>query len=242
MKKNKNFFIILGLICVLTFAFHIVLLVNFTVPEKASVGGKYQHLLYVIKSPKDKDQYSNFKDLEYVKNDFVVLKELSSGYWVYLYPNWYIWESLNSDNTPKKLTEEQIVAEEFKKKAYPSIHEEINSISGFNVTIEVDWESLSVKNWSHIFNHAYKKIYFNPITNALKQFTSNEKKKKALSVMLKKIIIKNTGKYFNSNGFSFNNGILIIDHQPQANIDDEKEREDYILQLFETSYKKFKEN
>ena len=61
--------------------------------EKASAKGKYTKLLAVIHVPGDKDAYGEFKDYgAYEGNEWAGYKGLPKGYWVDVYPYWYIWE------------------------------------------------------------------------------------------------------------------------------------------------------
>jgi HEAT repeat protein len=62
------------------------------IPAKASVDGKYQKLLRRLRVPRDKQNYSDFSDYgHYDGNEWAGYTDLPSGYWVYVYPHWYIW-------------------------------------------------------------------------------------------------------------------------------------------------------
>ncbi|HVS34519.1 MAG TPA: hypothetical protein VMS17_02990 [Gemmataceae bacterium] len=62
--------------------------------EKASVDGKYSRLLAVITVPADKDGYGEFNDYgAYDGTEWAGYKGLPPGYWVYVYPRWYIWKN-----------------------------------------------------------------------------------------------------------------------------------------------------
>jgi hypothetical protein len=62
------------------------------VPEKAHVSGKYEKLLRRIKVPADQKSYSDFTDFgHYQGTDWAGYTNLPPGYWVYVYPYWYIW-------------------------------------------------------------------------------------------------------------------------------------------------------
>jgi len=68
--------------------------------EKATVGGKYADLLRVIEVKHDFRQYGEFRD--YGSSDessYVGLDNLPRGYWVYVYPNWYIFGTLVDDGS-----------------------------------------------------------------------------------------------------------------------------------------------
>jgi len=61
-------------------------------PAKASVGGKYRKLLRKFKVEEDQANYGKFTDYGYYTgNSWRGHNNLPPGYWVYVYPNWYIW-------------------------------------------------------------------------------------------------------------------------------------------------------
>jgi hypothetical protein len=63
-----------------------------TVGLKASVNGKYGKLLRRIHVPQDKASYTAFRDYgQYPACDYADYQGLPAGYWVYVYPHWYIW-------------------------------------------------------------------------------------------------------------------------------------------------------
>jgi hypothetical protein len=58
----------------------------------ASVNGKYSNLLYTLNVPQDKGSYGDFYDWGYYTGtSYAGYNNLPAGYWVYVYPNWYIW-------------------------------------------------------------------------------------------------------------------------------------------------------
>jgi hypothetical protein len=62
---------------------------------KARVRGKYRMLLRQLKVEKDFDTYKDFRDLGLRQlKEYGNEKELPKGYWVYVYPYWYIWRDL----------------------------------------------------------------------------------------------------------------------------------------------------
>jgi hypothetical protein len=59
---------------------------------KASVNGKYYNLLKVINVPQDKGSYGDFDDYGYYSStSYAGYTNVPAGYWVYVYPDWYIW-------------------------------------------------------------------------------------------------------------------------------------------------------
>jgi RNA polymerase sigma factor (sigma-70 family) len=66
---------------------------------KASVNGKYRRLLLKIDVAKDKSAYTEFSDFGYfgAMDSYAEFKKLPAGYWVYVYPHWYIWGEKPND-------------------------------------------------------------------------------------------------------------------------------------------------
>jgi hypothetical protein len=61
-------------------------------PGKASVNGKYRKLLRKFKVAEDRGSYGDFTDYGYYTGtSWRGHVNLPPGYWVYVYPNWYIW-------------------------------------------------------------------------------------------------------------------------------------------------------
>jgi HEAT repeat protein len=61
-------------------------------PAKARVNGKYAKLLRRLKVPQDRQTYMDFNDYgQYPATDYAGYTKIPEGYWVYVYPYWYIW-------------------------------------------------------------------------------------------------------------------------------------------------------
>jgi hypothetical protein len=67
------------------------------IPAKAHVNGKYAKLLRKIHVPQDRPTYSDFHDFgHYQATDWQGHKNIPAGYWVYVFPNWYIWGEMKN--------------------------------------------------------------------------------------------------------------------------------------------------
>ena len=59
---------------------------------KATVDGKYRRLLKKIEVPSDVLKYGKFRDFGFWNGtEYAGQTNLLPGYWVYVYPGWYIW-------------------------------------------------------------------------------------------------------------------------------------------------------
>jgi len=60
--------------------------------QTAKVGGKYASLLMILRVPEDRDRYGMFRDFGAWEGDrYAGHENLPRGYWVYVYPHWFIW-------------------------------------------------------------------------------------------------------------------------------------------------------
>jgi hypothetical protein len=60
--------------------------------KKAQCDGKYAMLLHQFKVEKDAEEYGEFKDIGYRnRKKYAGQDNLSSGWWVYVQPYWFIW-------------------------------------------------------------------------------------------------------------------------------------------------------
>lgn len=63
------------------------------VPARAHVNRKYARLLRKIKVEQDRQSYGDYRDYGFFQalDDYYGHKKIPAGYWVYVYPHWYIW-------------------------------------------------------------------------------------------------------------------------------------------------------
>ncbi|MHA7058710.1 hypothetical protein ACWGOQ_0015905 [Aquimarina sp. M1] len=131
------------------------------------------------------------------------------------------------------LAEKRIV-KAYQEGTYKTLVNEINTLAGFEPTFEVDWDSLSTNSYSHIWENSFTEIYFTPIINAFKGITADELGKEALQETLKKIIIKDEAdNAYAKSAYSFNEGVLTIDHSSYINVDQTDERTQALTELLE---------
>ena len=63
--------------------------------DKTSAYGKYRGLKQKMKCSQDRTKYGNYKDSGYWKGGPWCGERGKAGYWVYAYPNWYVWRYRN---------------------------------------------------------------------------------------------------------------------------------------------------
>ena len=130
---------------------------------------------------------------------------------------------------------ERRAAADFQEKLFPKYCKDVRDAAGFEVPIEVNWEQLAVNEYAHLYDEAFAKVYFQPLTAAFKAITADKMGKEALQKSLKKIMIVNSDKYYSSTGFKFESGTLTLDHQPCSNVDDVAERSRELQKMLENA-------
>ena len=65
---------------------------------KAAVEGKYKNLMRVLLVPNDRSSCNQFTDFGFWNGTaYADVTDLKPGYWVYIYPRWFVW----SDGPPR---------------------------------------------------------------------------------------------------------------------------------------------
>lgn len=122
---------------------------------------------------------------------------------------------------------ERRAAKEFETNVFPGLKAEVTKAAGFELPIEIDWESLQKTETSpDYYRESWTKVYFTPMVDALKAIGVDDMGKEALKA-LKKIVIHNKHDiYYGDRWASFDkpSGVLTLDHQPTSNVDNIDER------------------
>ncbi|MGB8700405.1 MAG: hypothetical protein WCD18_13400 [Thermosynechococcaceae cyanobacterium] len=66
------------------------------VPALSSANQKYKKLIQVLPCPGDRSQYGEYSDYGYWGGGRWCGQNGMAGYWVWLYPNWYVWGALGN--------------------------------------------------------------------------------------------------------------------------------------------------
>jgi hypothetical protein len=130
---------------------------------------------------------------------------------------------------------ERRVAKEFQDTLFPGFKKEIDQALGFDIPVEVNWESLCEEGSSHLYLECWPKVYFLPLLDALKSVGSDNMGKEALKATLKKIVIQNLNGNSSYSGYSFSDGILVLDHKGTTNVDFHEDRKKNIIEALEKS-------
>lgn len=129
---------------------------------------------------------------------------------------------------------ERRAAERFKTDDYPAWKTRIDEAAGFDVPVDVAWDELAAADYADSYAAFFPKVYFEPMVDALAGITIDDMGKDALREGLKKVVVRNTGQYSSTSGFTFEGGVLTIDHMPYSNVDYGQERAEGLRKLLES--------
>jgi hypothetical protein len=130
---------------------------------------------------------------------------------------------------------ERRAVEQFKNNDYPSWKAKIDQAAGFDVPVEVAWQELAAEDYASSYASFFPKVYFRPLVDALTGITVDDLGKDAIRDGLRKIVVRNTGQFSSTRGFTFDDGVLTVDHLPHTNVDDSAERAKGLQQMLESA-------
>lgn len=131
---------------------------------------------------------------------------------------------------------ERKAASHFEETSYPKLKKDIDDAAHFEVRLEVDWNSLAVEGYEHLYEEAWPKVYFTPLIQALKTIAVDDLGREVLRGSLKRVIIRNAeGNYSGASMVHYHDGVLTLDHQPVTNVDSVQERQEAIQRVLEAA-------
>jgi hypothetical protein len=133
---------------------------------------------------------------------------------------------------------ERRITSDFQTQHYPALEKKIHEAAGFEVPIEVRWDTLAAGDpkYSKAWIDSWPKIYFAPIIEAFRLIARDEMGKAALKASLKKIVVQDTTTSFASYWAKFDapSGTLTLDYQ-FTNVSAIKDRTDVLVKELEKS-------
>lgn len=131
---------------------------------------------------------------------------------------------------------EKRFTKEFQEEQYPALKQKIDIAAGFDVTLEIEWETLFEDRFLHLYTDSYPKIYFQPLIEAFTAISSDDMEKEALKEGLQKVIIVNKDDHHNpTHAYTLENGVLQVNHSPILNADKVSERTEVLVDLLENN-------
>jgi hypothetical protein len=129
---------------------------------------------------------------------------------------------------------ERRAAEKFRTEEYPGWKSRLDEAAGFDLPVEVAWEELAVEGYADRYPEFFTKVYFQPLVSALGAVTVDDMGREALASGLTKVVVRNSGQYGSSAGFTFADGVLTFDHRSEVNIDYGDDRAKQLQHLLES--------
>jgi len=101
---------------------------------------------------------------------------------------------------------------------FAGLEKEINTIAGYPIEFQVDWDSLAAPDYAERYEEYFTNIYFQPVIDSFKFIAADEMGKEALKEILQKIHIKNDGTVTSEvRAYHLEGGVLTVNHDPVTN-------------------------
>ncbi|WP_198146886.1 DUF6882 domain-containing protein [Maribacter thermophilus] len=137
---------------------------------------------------------------------------------------------------------EKRIIKAFQNDQYPALEAEINKAAGYEVPMDIKWDTLMEDRFSHLYQDTFPKIYFQPLIQAFKAICIDEMGVELLQAGLKKVIIVNeNNEHSLGKAITFEEGVLKIDHSPVINADNAEDKANRIIELLENKLEEFAE-
>lgn len=131
---------------------------------------------------------------------------------------------------------ERRALKEFQDSSFPELQRKIVEAAGFDVELEIEWDSVAEDGYSHMYSENLPKVYFEPLIEALGQITADDMGKDALKEGLEKIVICNReGIYYGDRCTKLDGKTMTIDHQPNSNVGSTNDRVKGIVEALEAN-------
>ena len=131
---------------------------------------------------------------------------------------------------------ERKAAKQFEETHYAKLKKDIDAAARFEVPVEVDWTSLAVEGYEHLYEETWPKVYFAPLIAALRAISQDALGRESLQGSLKRVVIRNTRGNSYASGFAtFQGGVLTLDHEPATNVDQVDDRQEAIQKALEAA-------
>ena len=120
---------------------------------------------------------------------------------------------------------EKRALKEFQEGALPELLSRVQTAAGFEIEIEIDWDSVAEEGWSHLYATHVPAVYLEPLIEGLNSITADDLGRDALKETMTKIVIQNKAGCSNGDSWSsFEGGVLVLDHDPNTNVEDTARR------------------
>jgi hypothetical protein len=127
----------------------------------------------------------------------------------------------------------------YQKEQYPALQKRIQAAAGFDVPVEVNWNSIALPGDAEYYKQDdyFVKTIFEPIEAALARVAKDDMGKSALKDKLKKISVQYSEAGPSASAYGervkFDGGVLAVNFRPYTNTSDVKDRTDAIVKVLE---------
>lgn len=129
---------------------------------------------------------------------------------------------------------EKKACRDFQQNRMNALQEQLNKAAGFDIELEVNWDTLLKDKYAHLYDEAWPKVYFHPLIKAFKEMCADEFARDIIKENLEKVVIQNYSSNYAYDRFAeFKKGVLTLNHCPITNIHHEHERAAYIKLVVE---------
>ncbi|WP_196894899.1 hypothetical protein [Aureivirga marina] len=131
---------------------------------------------------------------------------------------------------------EKRAIQNFKETKFEDLKTEVLNTLGFEVPMEVEWDSLAKDTKVDLYREAIPAIYFQPQIETFKDICQDDLGKEAMKEVLKKIVIKNENDIWSATKWAkFEDGVLTLDHETTSNMGNVEDRIYYLKELLENA-------
>jgi len=120
-----------------------------------------------------------------------------------------------------------------KEAHFEGFTKDLEAVIGSSVEVEVDWDSLATDGQDHLYEN-WVKVSFTPLVEGFKAICIDDMGKSAVQESVKKIVIQNKSDAYGARAFTFEGGVLTVDHS-MCNVDDVEVRTKAMVELVESA-------
>ncbi|WP_282175522.1 hypothetical protein [Vibrio nereis] len=130
---------------------------------------------------------------------------------------------------------EKKAAREFQEQRLDDLVSRAHKAAKFEFEFDIDWDSISVDNFSHLYDQTWSLIYFEPLINAMEELCDDKFYQEAIAEDMKKVVIHNVGDLSKASAHaSYSEGTLTLNHSPIYNADNQiNDRKEAIKEAIE---------
>ncbi|BDD07298.1 hypothetical protein AUTU_47810 (plasmid) [Aureibacter tunicatorum] len=125
----------------------------------------------------------------------------------------------------------------FAENKYPDYKQQILDVVGYELEIDVDWDSLAKDGNVDQYELSIPDVYFAPVLKVFKDVCQDDMGKEALQEVVKKIEFKNENDIWSARDWvKLKGDVLILDHETTTNSGNIDDRAYYLNEVLENNF------